>query len=102
MSGYNDGAVRTAPVGSYEANPWGLHDISGNVREWTGDWYGEHYYSNSPEQNPQGPSSAEYRVIRGGSWLNGPVNVRSALRLRATPPNRSDDLGFRCAQDVPN
>lgn len=85
MSGYNDGAVRTAPIGSYEANPWGLHDISGNVTEWTGDWYDEHHYSNSPERNPQGPSSGEYRVLRGGSWLNGPVDVRSAGRSWLSP-----------------
>jgi formylglycine-generating enzyme len=101
MSGYNDGAVRTAPVGSYEANPWGLHDISGNVREWTGDWYDEHYYSNSPERNPQGPSSGEYRVLRGGSWGIAPAYVRSALRDWNTPTTRNDTLGFRCAQDIP-
>jgi formylglycine-generating enzyme required for sulfatase activity len=82
MSDYNDGAVRTASVGSYEANPWGLHDMSGNVAEWTADWYDENYYGKSPERNPKGPSSGEYRVLRGGSWLIAPVFVRSANRLR--------------------
>ena len=102
MSGYNDGAIRTAPVGSYEANPWGLHDMSGNVREWVADWFDENYYKNSPARNPKGPSSGEYRVLRGGSWSNGPVNVRSANRGRNTPTTRYVPLGFRCAQDVPN
>jgi formylglycine-generating enzyme required for sulfatase activity len=102
MSGYDDGAVRTAPVGSYEANPFKLHDMTGNVSEWTADWYDENYYGKSPERNPKGPSSGETRVIRGGSWGSGPANVRSAIRGRDTPSDRIDGIGFRCAQDVPN
>jgi len=102
MSGYDDGAVRTALVGSYEANPWGLYDISGNVSEWTADWYDESYYRTSPERNPKGPSSGESRVLRGGSWNLGPVNVRSASSYTSTPATRNGFIGFRCAQDVPN
>jgi len=102
MSGYHDGAVRTAPVGSYEVNPWGLYDISGNVREWTADWYDSNYYSTSPARNPKGPSSGEYRVLRSGSWSSEPVYVRSADRVMVTPTERYDRLGFRCAQDRPN
>jgi formylglycine-generating enzyme len=102
MSGYDDGAVRTAPVGSYEVNPWGLSDISGNVREWTADWYDEKYYGKSPARNPKGPAGGEYRVLRGGSWLNEPVTVRSAYRNRDSPSIRYANLGFRCAQDRPN
>jgi formylglycine-generating enzyme len=101
MSGYDDGSVRTAPVGSYEANPWGLHDISGNVAEWTADWHGEDYYGKSPGRNPTGPSGGELRVVRGGSWYVEPVFVRSAFRLRYAPTNRLVNIGFRCAQDVP-
>lgn len=100
MPGYNDGTVRTAPVGSYEVNPWGLYDISGNVREWVADWYDSNYYSKSPAQNPIGPSGGEYRVLRGGSWDNDPGDVRSADRGRDAPTYRGDDIGFRCAQDV--
>ena len=101
MSGYNDGTVRTASVGSYEANPWGLYDISGNVREWTADWYDEAYYGKSPPRNPTGPSSGEYRVLRGGSWNFVPAGVRSAGRGRDAPTDRDAGIGFRCAQDRP-
>ena len=102
MTGYDDGSLRTAPVGSYEANPWRLHDISGNVAEWTADWYDATYYKNSPERNPKGPSSGDYRVLRGGSWTNVPAFVRSATRLWITPTYRLVIFGFRCAQDRPN
>ena len=99
MKGYDDGSVRTAVVGSYEATPWGLHDISGNAREWTADWFDGDYYSKSPMRDPPGPSTGQYRVIRGGSWYRVPVLVRSALRFRNTPSTRDASFGFRCAQD---
>lgn len=101
LSGYGDGVVRTVPVGSYEANPWGLHDLSGNVSEWTADGHDETYYGKSPEHNPKGPSSGQYRVLRGGSWSDLPGDVRSAGQGDFTPSRGVDDLGFRCAQDVP-
>ena len=100
MPGYTDGAVRTAPVGSYEANPWGLYDIGGNVAEWAADWYDDRYYYKSPERNPKGPSSGQYRVIRGGSWDGGPGSVRTAYRSGSTPTSGDASIGFRCAQDV--
>lgn len=101
MKGYGDGSVRTALVGSYEANPWGLHDISGNVREWTADWFDDNYYGKSPERNPKGHPSGQYRVLRGGSWSIDPGSVRSAGRARRAPTSRSGTIGFRCAQDLP-
>lgn len=101
ISGYDDGSVRTAPVGSYEANPWGLHDMGGNVEEWTADWYDGQYYLKSSDRNPKGPSSGEYRVSRGGSWQDHPGYAFPARRLMLPPRTRIDYLGFRCAQDVP-
>jgi len=94
---YNDGYADTAPVGSYAPNGYGLYDMAGNVWEWVADWYDSGYYDHSPSSNPQGPSSGEYRALRGGSWFNVGDVLRVADRYGYVPSDSSYHLGFRCA-----
>ena len=93
-------AERLTPVGSYEEGkgPFGIYDLAGNVWEWVADWYDVDYYSRSPAQNPKGPPTGEYRVLRGGSWRGDPQGVRSADRLYDRPADRDNNIGFRCAK----
>jgi formylglycine-generating enzyme required for sulfatase activity len=68
------------------------------VWEWVMDWYSAEYYASSSSENPTGPSSGDYHVLRGGSWDNVASDVRAAIRNWNYPDNRFDYLGFRCAR----
>ena len=92
---FDDGVAFTAVVGSYPKNAFGLYDMHGNVFEWCRDWYDAKYYATAPDQDPPGPSSGSFRVLRGGSWYLAPFNVRCASRNNSTPENRGNSLGFR-------
>jgi len=100
----DDGYARCAPVGSYPANGYGLYDMAGNVDEWCADWYGENYYSKSPGQNPLGPASGSYRVMRGGSWNYDSDYLRLAYRANGRDPNHwyLYGRGFRCVLGLVN
>jgi formylglycine-generating enzyme required for sulfatase activity len=86
---------KTTPAGSFPPNGWGLHDMHGNVWEWCRDWWGEHYYSHSPTRDPQGSSTDDYRVLRGGAWESVPEALRSAHRNPVPPDIPSSGNGFR-------
>jgi formylglycine-generating enzyme required for sulfatase activity len=91
------GRGSTWKVGSKSQEINGTYDMAGNVWEWVSGWYGENYYGNSLNNNPQGPSSGSYRVIRGGGWSDGASYFRGAYRDFSDPTRRGDALGFRCA-----
>jgi formylglycine-generating enzyme required for sulfatase activity len=98
-----DGVVGVASVGKYPANGYGLFDMTGNVWEWCEDNYSPTYYAVSPKENPKGPSAAEAKVMRGGSWMcarNFCTNYRVAGRSSATVDSGLNNLGFRCARDT--
>jgi formylglycine-generating enzyme required for sulfatase activity len=89
---------RTASVGSFAPNAWGLHDMHGNVWEWCQDWYLGNYYMNCPSICPEGPSEGTKAVIRGGSWKDSAHSLRSAKRGYHPPSECRDDTGFRCVK----
>ena len=101
----SDGFPTTAPVGSFPANPFGLHDMAGNVHEWVADWFEERYYSESPKDNPLGPQrsnptgrrgAGNERILRGGAWETDPNSQRSASRKGFQTDYRIESFGFRC------
>lgn len=96
-SGVNERSS-TCAVGSFPAGntPTDLSDLSGNVREWVSDWYGN--YSSNSQTNPAGPNSGSSRVFRGGGWDNVvPAWVRARYRDGNAPSNWRSYLGVRCA-----
>jgi len=96
----NYAGVNTAAIGSYikDKSPYGIYDMGGNVSEWVGDWYSDAYYQTSPSSNPLGPNSGQYRVLRGGSWYDNSLGVRSDRRGWNFPTNSHDNIGFRCSR----
>jgi formylglycine-generating enzyme required for sulfatase activity len=99
---FNYGAGDVAPVGSFagDLSPYGVYDLAGNVREWVADWYQWDYYQNAPGQNPSGPATGVTRVLRGGSWNDVAVYLRTTVRKNYLPDSFDSNLGFRCASSA--
>ncbi len=85
---------RTHVVGGLLANPWGLHDMHGNVWEWCQDWWSGNYPGGALT-DPAGAASGSLRVLRGGYWVNDGRYCRSAFRDYVTPDYRINFIGFR-------
>jgi formylglycine-generating enzyme required for sulfatase activity len=92
---------KTARVGQYPANNFGLHDMHGNVWEWCADWLDGTYYGWGPKRDPKGPGDGRYRVLRGGSWKNHAVTCRSGYRNGLNPRLKDSATGFRVVFDAP-
>jgi sulfatase modifying factor 1 len=84
---------KTTSVGMFPANPFGLHDVHGNVNQWCEDWYGE--YSPDDTVDPHGPDKGKIRVLRGGNWFFTPNGCRSAFRSAFEPGYRNNTIGCR-------
>ena len=103
---YADGAkgsqsFQPTPVGSFPANAFGLYDMHGNVCEWCQDKYAFDYSALLDPDDPKGPKTSDYRVLRGGSWSDKAADVRSAERRPALPNKGLLRNGFRVVVEPP-
>lgn len=88
----------TTPIDKYPPNPWGLHDMHGNVWEWCYDWYGA--YPDYELSDPKGPENGDIKILRGGSWFHGIYDARSAQRDGLDPGRRHSIYGFRVIMEI--
>jgi len=97
-----DGYAGTAPVDSFPPNGFGLHNVTGNVWEWTADWFDPGYYQRSPPEDPSGADHGTLRVMRGGSYLCHASycnRYRVDSRSGNSPDASTGNLGFRVVRD---
>ena len=95
-----DNFAYTSPVGTFKPNALGLYDMLGNLWEWTQDNYHENY-ENAPADGSRWEGDDGKRVLRGGSWNNGPRSMRAAVRTRNKPELRFSTFGFRLVRELP-
>jgi len=90
---FNDGAFVSEQVGKYQPNAWGLHEMHGNVAEWTRTVFSSYPYN--ADDGRSDPATPGKKVVRGGSWYDRPKRARSAFRLAYRPYQRVYNVGFR-------
>ncbi len=91
----SDGYPFTAPVGSFAANAFGLHDLIGNVWEWTADCFADDYTGAGSDSAVRTEPDCKAHAVRGGDWFSMPASLRPAVRAKASADARHDDIGFR-------
>jgi formylglycine-generating enzyme required for sulfatase activity len=91
---------RTVPVNSFQPNPWGLYQVSGNLDEWTEDCWNRSYAGAPTDGSAWTSGDCSYRMVRGGSWSSWAQGLRSANRFIAEPEIRHDNHGFRVARTL--
>ena len=96
----HDGFERSAPVGSFLANPWGLYDVYGNAWEWVQDCWNERYDKSRADGQARQSGDCARRVFRGGGWGDIPRFARSGIRNRTAAHKAKDDIGFRLVVEL--
>jgi formylglycine-generating enzyme required for sulfatase activity len=91
---------KTAIVGTFPANAYGLHDVLGNVLEWVEDCYRPTFADTPSDGSPLRSSDCPFGVRRGGSWISDPARLRLSDRSRFAFDDRDNDLGFRVARTL--
>lgn len=100
LAWYGDEYGSTHPAGQKQANAWGLHDMTGNVWEWTQDCMHPNYKDAPTDGSAWQEADCKSRVLRGGSWLSGPQYGQAVIRFGFKPDFRAGDFGFRVVRDV--
>ena len=100
FDGYGDGHWGPAPVGSFGANAWGLHDLAGNVSEWVADCWHDSYRRAPRDAVAWVNPGCRMHVIRGGAWASSPEQTRSAWRAPAARDTTNARIGFRVVREL--
>lgn len=100
FAGYGDGWWGPAPVASFQPNPWGLHDMEGNLSEWVADcWHASYRRAPADGQAWYNPGCRQ-RVVRGANWANAPVQARAAWRWQQESDVTNGRIGFRLVRGL--